>query len=239
MYEMNVKTQAVIERFSSLPSTNDYAKEKRKDGNDLIVIARSQTGGRGTKGRSFSSEAGGLYVSKLTFYTDYPAKNAFRIMQNAAVAVCETVATFGLSPTIKWPNDVYVNGKKICGILIENALCGGNISSSVVGIGVNVNNVLPADLIEIATTIRGETGKTVALEKVEEILLSFLEKDDLYLRYADWLGWLGERVDLLIGSQSLSVKFLAVTDEGHIVVETPTGVQTYASAEVRIKMRKN
>ena len=77
---MNTQKEVKIERFSTLPSTNDYAKEKRGEGKDLIVIARAQTGGRGTKGRIFSSGEGGLYLSKLTFYEDFPAKKAFQII---------------------------------------------------------------------------------------------------------------------------------------------------------------
>lgn len=67
-------------------------------------------------------------------------------MANASVAVCRTLENYGLTAEIKWPNDVYVQGKKICGILIENVFSGDRISSSVVGIGVNVNNSLPEEL---------------------------------------------------------------------------------------------
>ena len=117
--------------FDSLDSTQDYAKEKRADGVDLVVTAVSQTGGKGTKGRSFSSQTGGVYLSKLTFYEDLAVKNAFKIMIGAAVAVCETLRFYGLKPLIKWPNDIWVNDKKICGILIENAFSGDSVFNAV------------------------------------------------------------------------------------------------------------
>ena len=133
-------------------STNKYAKAQRGAGENLLVVAERQTGGKGTKGRSFCSKKGGVYLSLLTFYQDFPASNAFQIMQGAAAAVCETLAFFGLSPKIKWPNDVYVGGKKICGILIENALKGRYIGSSVVGIGLNVFNEFQGSVITCLKT---------------------------------------------------------------------------------------
>ncbi len=232
---MNIKNGHTILRFNELQSTNDYAKEKRADGKNLYVIAKKQTGGRGTKGRSFSSNAGGFYFTALTFYDGFLAKNAFKIMQNTAVAVCETLSSFGLSPKIKWPNDVYVNGKKICGILIENALCGENISSSVVGVGVNVCNDLPQELENIATTISKELGKSVSVSAVEKRFLRFLADEKLHEKYESYLGWIGEKVTLIIGEESVPATLLSVTNEGRITVQTEKGVQTFASLEVRLK----
>ena len=119
---MNAKKEVVWQRFDEIDSTNEYAKTKRQEGKDLIVTAKRQIGGRGTKGRSFSSEEGGVYLTKLSFYDNFPAKEAFKIMAQAAVAVCETLQYYGLQPKIKWVNDVYVNDKKICGIFCKQLL---------------------------------------------------------------------------------------------------------------------
>ena len=134
---MNKKKEIVREYFSCLPSTNDYAKSKREEGRDLIVTASCQSGGRGTKGRAFSSNEGGVYLSKLTFYENMAAKNAFKIMANAAVAVCETLRFYGLQPVIKWVNDIYCGGKKVCGILCESFVARGRRFIAV-GIGINL-----------------------------------------------------------------------------------------------------
>ena len=144
--------------FDSIASTQDYAKAHRKNGQGLIVTATEQTGGKGTKGRSFESGKGGVYLSALCFYEGFFAKDAFQIMAGTATAVCETLRTLGLSPVIKWPNDIFVKGKKICGILIENTFSGSEISSSIVGIGLNIHNTLSAELEGIATTVQAETG---------------------------------------------------------------------------------
>ena len=157
--------------FEEIASTNEYAKSQRCQGENLIVTAKRQFGGKGTKGRSFSSNEGGVYLSKLTFYEDFKACEAFKIMTNAAVAVCKTLQYFGLNPKIKWVNDVYVNDKKICGILIENVFSGDKISSSVVGVGLNVYNELPQELVAIATTMEKESGKRFLVEEVKEKLI--------------------------------------------------------------------
>lgn len=225
-----------IQRFESIASTNDYAKSKRDEGQNLLVIAASQTGGRGTKGRSFSSTKGGLYLSKLSFYENFPAKDAFKIMQTAAAAVCETLASFGLSPKIKWANDVFVNGKKICGILIENTFSGANIASSVVGIGLNVYNELPEELKNIATTMQKETGKTFPIEEVEKRLVAFLADENTYKKYDGYLGWLGETVEMLSGEERLFAKLLSVDEKGGLWVETNGEKRRFTSAEISLKI---
>ena len=225
-----------IQRFESIASTNDYAKSKREEGQNLLVIAASQTGGRGTKGRSFSSTKGGLYLSKLSFYENFPAKDAFKIMQTAAAAVCETLASFGLSPKIKWANDVFVNGKKICGILIENTFSGANIASSVVGIGLNVYNELPEELKNIATTMQKETGKTFPIEEVEKRLVAFLADENTYKKYDGYLGWLGETVEMLSGEERLFAKLLSVDETGGLWVETDGEKRRFTSAEISLKI---
>ncbi len=224
-----------VERFESIPSTNDYAKAKRIDGKNLVVVAKSQTGGRGTKGRSFSSDIGGLYISILRFYDDFLAKDAFQIMQNAAAAVCLTLEEFGLQPKIKWPNDILINGKKICGILIENTFSGDKIRSSIVGIGINVFNPLEDELKDIATSILLETGKKFTVEEVEEKLLKHIESATTWLKYPQYVAFIGEEVTLLCGDKKLRVKVQGVDKEGNLLGLTSEGLQKFPSAEVSLR----
>lgn len=220
-------------------STNEYAKARRGLGENLLVIAERQTGGRGTKGRSFSSQKGGVYLSLLTFYKDFPALNAFQIMQGAAAAVCETLVCFGLKPKIKWANDVYVNGKKICGILIETALKGKCIASSVVGIGLNVFNELPEELADIATTIYKETGKEIAVEEVIETLVRFLEEKNIHEKYAQYLGWLNEEVTLVLGEKETRAKLLSVDEAGGLWAEVDGEKKRFVAAEVSLRIARD
>lgn len=224
-----------IERFESMPSTNDYAKEKRVEGKNLIIVAKSQTGGRGTKGRSFSSAIGGLYVSVLSFYEDFLAKDAFRVMQNAAMAVCKTVEEYGVKPMIKWPNDIYVNGKKICGILIENTFSREKIRSSIVGIGVNVHNRLEGELTDIATSLLLETGKQIPVDEVEEKLLKYLNSADTWREYPQYMAFIGENVTLLCGEEKTRAKVLGVDKEGNLLAQTAGGDKKFSSAEVSLR----
>lgn len=226
-----------IERFESLTSTNDYVKEKRREKENLIVIARSQTGGRGTKGRSFSSEKGGIYVSVLTHYQDLCASDAFRIMQGAAAAVCETLYSFGLTPQIKWPNDIFVNGKKICGILIENTFSGKNVASSVVGIGLNVSNRLPKELSLIATSMHAESSKACSVEEVEERLLANLTETGIENKYETYLGFMGEEVTLILGEERILATLLFVDERGNLVARTAEGEKRFSSAEVSLRIK--
>ena len=237
---MNKKNKHKIVRFRRLASTNDYAKEKKKFGKNLLIIAGAQPCGRGTKGRSFSSEKGGVYLTALTFYKNFPSSMAFTVMQKTAVAVCETLVRFGLTPKIKWPNDIFVDEKKICGILIENTFSGGEVADSIVGVGLNVNNVLPDELREIATTIKKETGKKVCLSKVRRYLIKNLlaEKDveTVAKKYAQYLGWLGQEAVLLVGDEKINARLLSVDETGALVAKTSSGVQKFSSAEVSLRL---
>ena len=164
-----------IIELGEIDSTNEYCKRRGKE--NLIVTAVSQTSGKGTKGRSYVSDEGGLYLSVMRHYDNFLSCNAFKIMVNACVAVCRTVQSFGLKPVIRWANDVLVNGKKICGTLIENTFSGSYISRSIVGMGINVNNKLPYELKNIATSLSAELGKPVDIKAVRSELVKNLQKD--------------------------------------------------------------
>lgn len=225
-----------IIRFDEIASTNDYLKTCLPAKKDLTVVAKVQTGGRGTKGRAFSSALGGLYISFLRFYSDFPAEQAFSIMQQTAVAVCETLAFFGVTPKIKWPNDIYVGGKKICGILIENVFSGRKISSSIVGIGLNVYNLLPEELSTLATTLEKETGKRFTIAEVEEKLLYFLEIKN-QSKYREYLGFLGERAVITSGEEKVWATLLGVEENGALAVDIDGQKKTFSSAEISVKVR--
>ena len=225
-----------IEYFDVLPSTQDYIKEKRALGEDLIVTADRQTGGKGTKGRSFSSCEGGVYLSKLTFYQNFPTKKAFQIMMGAAVAVCKTLRFYKLAPQIKWPNDIFVNDKKICGILIENTFSGGNISSSIVGIGLNVNNPLPDELLEIATAMAKETGKKFSVDEVRTRLIEELSQSVTPQEYQSFLGYMGREVWLTLGDERVRGCLLSVDEEGGLWVNIHGEKHRLTAAEVSIQV---
>ena len=227
-----------IIRFDEIGSTSDYAKELIAKNENVVVIATKQTGGKGTKGRSFSSNDGGVYLTKLCFYDNFFAKDAFLVMARTAVAVCKTLEDFDLKPKIKWANDVFVANKKICGILIENIFSGNKISSSLIGVGLNVNNDLPEELNEIATTMRLQKREIVDFQAVESKLLGSLNEKFSMDEYIKRVGYLTEEVTLLSGEEELTATLLRVEKDGGLVVKTVDGERKVFSGEISIRIRK-
>jgi BirA family biotin operon repressor/biotin-[acetyl-CoA-carboxylase] ligase len=230
MYKMNV----IWRRFDCLPSTNDYIRAQTDCTQDTIVLVKRQSGGKGTKGRSFSSEEGGVYLTALRFYDNLPISQAFTIMTRAATAVCKTLEGLGLQPKIKWPNDVYVNGKKICGILIENTLSGTFVRKAIVGIGLNIYNQLPKELQTIATTVLAETGVRYDVDETAEKLVHYLYQDGVEKAYYSYLGWIGETVRITQGEQSFAARLNGVDEQGNLLAEVDGKVCRFAAAEVSV-----
>ena len=141
---------------------------------NIVVVAEYQTAGRGCGSNTWESERGkNLTFSVLLHPTEIPADCQFRISEAVSVALCETLEQFFRPVTIKWPNDIYVGDRKICGILIENQLRGRLISDSIVGIGLNVNQ----------TEFRSDAPNPVSLAQLtgheedrEALLQAFLQR---------------------------------------------------------------
>ena len=152
--------------FPTLASTNATAKQMAVEGaqNGAVVIAERQSAGRGRMGRSFFSPDGtGLYMS-LIVRRDMPISHATRLTTAAAVAVAQAIEQVsGRTARIKWVNDIYLDGKKACGILTEGGICseGGRLEYAVIGIGVNVAppaGGFPSDISDIATAVFDRAG---------------------------------------------------------------------------------
>ena len=215
-------------------STNEYCK--RIDGaEDLIVIAKKQTSGKGTKGRSFVSAEGGLYLSVMR-HSVVSTESAFKIMIDNCVAVCETLQSFGLKPVIRWANDVLVNGKKICGTLIENTFRGGEVSRSIAGIGINVNNVLPRELKNIATTMQLATGKKISLSDVKNTLIANLQNSYSTEQYKSYINWFGREISLSCADGEIKAVAQDVAGDGRLVCSVNGKTVKMSSAEVSLRL---
>jgi len=134
-----------IVRLRTVDSTNKYAKDlvlTNSVSENHVILAHEQTNGKGQIGNSWESEAGkNLIFSLILFPNDLEAASQFCLTQIVSLAVCDTLKPLlsGHNVSIKWPNDIYVGLKKICGILIENQIMGAYISNSIIGIGLNIN----------------------------------------------------------------------------------------------------
>jgi BirA family biotin operon repressor/biotin-[acetyl-CoA-carboxylase] ligase len=169
-----------ILEFEKLESTQKKAKEIAKKTEPwTVVLAKEQTGGYGRKGNFWYSSRGGLYFSVILPKTKIEDLQILTIL--AAFCVAKILKEdFKLEPFIKLPNDVYVNSKKICGILTENIILGKEVKNSIIGIGLNTNiEKFPKDLENIATSIKIELKKKVdnkeLLKKILEELKEKLE----------------------------------------------------------------
>lgn len=153
---------AEIEHHGRLVSTNDWLKDRARDGAPewTVVLADEQTAGRGRQGRVWASPPGGLYLSVLL----RPRFEAFGLIPLAAgVALVEALRDQGVAAELKWPNDALAGGRKLAGILAEASSSAGRLDSVVLGIGVNLDpgEGLPAGVRETATSISTLTGAHV------------------------------------------------------------------------------
>jgi BirA family transcriptional regulator, biotin operon repressor / biotin---[acetyl-CoA-carboxylase] ligase len=152
-----------IRCFETLDSTNIRAKTLLKEDarHGTVVIAEEQTAGRGRVGRAWNSEKGKNLTFSAIIQPTMPSNKYGILSLLAGVAIAEAVQKVTqLAPQCKWPNDVYIGSKKVCGILCEAVFTGGKPPAVVIGIGINVNqNEFSPELQKIATSIFIETGK--------------------------------------------------------------------------------
>lgn len=216
--------------FDTLPSTNDYC-ETHEFGEDTAIIAREQTGGKGTKGRSFSSPRGGVYLSLVRYYP-CKAENSFSLMIASCMAVVKTLELYGVSVGVKWPNDVFLNGKKICGILIKNSFEGENVKKSITGIGVNVNNDIPKDLADIAINLKSVVGE-VDIDEFYKRLIENLYADYSVDEYRSRNIVLGKEITVIKNGESRKAVAEDVAADGSLVLK---GGERLFYGEVTIRL---
>lgn len=195
--------------YSSLTSTMEVARQEARQGAvaGTVIVADEQTAGRGRLKRSWLSPGGNIALSIIL----YPslAYLPFLIML-ASLAVAHSIeAVTGLKPQIKWPNDVLVKGRKVCGILIKSDVQGNTVNYTIIGIGINVSLRL-ADFPEIqpiATSLSAELGRDVSrlsvirylLVEIERLYLALLAGGSIYQEWRARLVTLGKRVRATTG----------------------------------------
>ncbi len=183
--------------YESLDSTNEKLKELARNGGKegTVVITQKQVNGRGRFNRTWESPVGGLYFSILL----RPKKNiekATLLSLVTSVAISKTLGDIGTKSTIKWPNDVKINGKKVAGILIESESLGKNLNFITLGIGINLNTDIckfSKDILKISTSVSSELKTNVDYFHFFELLLNNIKtyyeyflKNDFNKIIADW-----------------------------------------------------
>jgi biotin-[acetyl-CoA-carboxylase] ligase BirA-like protein len=222
-------------------STSDWAKKLAKMGAEegTVAVAQTQTGGRGRLGREWISPRGGLWFS-IVLRPDQKASEAAKLVFVASLAVAEVLhEKYGLRTETKWPNDVLVNGKKICGILAEMNTKGQSVNYVILGTGVNANfsasDVLPESVKTTATSIEDELGRKIRLEGLLKALLEKMESIyDGYLEtgfaplletWKSHAGFLGHAILVTDQNEKLNGLALDVDIEGALILKLEDGTK--------------
>ena len=220
--------------FDTIDSTNTKAKQLAEEGHPTgtLVVAEKQEAGRGRRGRGFESPAGvGIFMTLI-----------------AALAVSKAISEkTGQEAGIKWPNDIVMNGKKVCGILTEMSAQLDYINHVVIGIGINVKNKsFPKEIEQVATSILMETGLQVnRAELIEAVLEQFERYYEIFLETEDLSGLVKEynahlinmqkQVRVLDPKEPYEAKAMGITPHGELIVDTWEGRKLVSSGEVSVR----
>lgn len=239
--------------LETVDSTNNEVKRRAVDAvpDGLVVLAGEQTGGRGRRGRSFVSPAGkGLYLSAL-LRPDCPLEQVSALTAWTAVAVCDAVEELcGIRPGIKWPNDVILDGRKLCGILTELELEAETAALRyvVVGLGLNVSQTeadFGPEVAPVAVSLAQALGKAPRRAEAAGAVIAALDRmaADFPQRWGEWLEryradclTLGRPVRLLRAGGEEAAEAEAIDETFALVVRHPDGRrETVSSGEVSVR----
>lgn len=241
-----------IDVYKTIDSTNQEVKRQALEGagQGLVVLAEQQTMGKGRRGRSFYSPAGtGIYMSVLFRPSPEQSKDVVLVTTAASVAICRAIRkVLNEEPQIKWVNDVYFRGKKVCGILTEavSDFESGQIDTVVVGIGINYH--VPED--GFPEEIRGIAGSVCTDENmiprnslvaaVLNELFAIYEKlsEREYMEdYRRWSNVIGKDVRFTSGDGWMDAKALDIDDDGGLLVQLDNGEKkTLRTGEITLRV---
>lgn len=230
--------------FDSLPSTNDYLKEELAKSKPFpegtVIMAVHQFSGKGQRGASWYSEKGlNLTFSILLCPVFLKPQEQFYLTAAISLGILaglEEVIGVGKAIQVKWPNDIYVNDRKIAGVLIQNSIRGEQLKHSVVGIGLNVNQMQfetgdykDSGVTGAPTSLQLLTGKEYGLESVLQLIcthieyyylkLKFGERAGLIKEYTDHLYRYGIKANYKINGTSAQGVILGVDLQGKLLIE--------------------
>jgi len=250
LYNNSANTKFTGKSILFLPSchsTNTIALEKVRSGeasNGLIVITNEQTAGRGQRGNTWLSEPGAnLTLSVVYLPKNLPVNKNFYLNIISSLAVSDTINHFlpKKAISVKWPNDVYCNKKKISGILIETSINQQCISSVVIGIGINVNEQISQ--IPTAGSMLQETGHSFDLNEVFQILIENIERyylllinesyEELFVKYSEKMFLRHEKHLFRDSTGEFNGTITGITENGQLTIQKDSGkMVTYHFKEV-------
>ncbi|MBO4339642.1 MAG: biotin--[acetyl-CoA-carboxylase] ligase [Clostridia bacterium] len=232
--------------FNVIDSTNSEAKRVFvKDGKDMLIVAGKQTAGRGRHGKSFySPEETGIYMS-LVVHADLPLNHAARATTAAAVAVCKAIEKLtDKKPEIKWVNDIFINNKKVCGILTEAVSTAGSRTADalIIGIGINVyTSDFPDEIKDIAGSLN-ENGldKNSLIAEICKGVFGYaadLFSDGFIEEYRKRCFVIGKEISYERNGERFFATAVDIDENGGLIIKNTDGeISTLQSGEISIKM---
>ena len=234
--------------FDEIDSTNTYIKQNASGlDNRTLVFAKKQTGGRGRLGRNFISPDGGLYFSIL-LKNAYTQIDPAMITVSAAVAVSDAIKDIcGIKCDIKWVNDIYISGKKVCGILAESASSDGMIFDyTVVGIGINLytpSGGFSNEIKDIATSLQsfGDVpSPSILAGRIYDNIINAISLSDhnkIISTYKERSYVIGKNINIIRGDSVVPAKAIDILDDASLLVEYPDKrIEAIFSGDVSIRM---
>lgn len=237
--------------FDSIDSTNTKAQELAEKGypSGTLVVADKQIAGKGRRGRNWESPSGcGIFMT-LMLKPNINPNNASMLTLVSALAVAKALADItGKDAKIKWPNDIVIDGRKVCGILTEMSAQFDYINNIVIGIGINVNNSsFPEEISATASSLRLLSGgkkyrRAEIIEKImeyfEKYYSIFLETEDLSAlvnEYDAMLVNMKKQVKVLDPKEPFEGKAMGITKTGELIVDTWESRKLVSSGEVSVR----
>ncbi|MGN0524345.1 MAG: biotin--[acetyl-CoA-carboxylase] ligase [Eubacterium sp.] len=229
--------------YPTIDSTNTQAKRLINDGkqSDMLIISDEQTDGRGRQGKSFySPPLTGIYMSLVT-HPMTALTNAVTATTAAAVAVCRAIEKLtDIKPKIKWVNDVYVNGKKVCGILTEAVTDfeTQTVTSVIIGIGMNIKTLDFPEDVENAASLGVDIKRHQLISEITNELYKILNGDikDFIGYYRQHSMIIGEKINFIKDSRVTQATAVEIDELGGLVVELQNGDRTtLRSGEISIR----
>lgn len=236
-----------VHAYDQVDTTQRIAHELAQRGaaEGTIVISEEQTAGRGQLGRNWYNPSRVNIAASIILRPELPIRDASKLTLMAASAFARSLQREGIDATIKWPNDLLLNGKKIGGILTEMQTEGDRIQAVILGFGFNVNgNTIPEELLHRATSLKRETGVIHRRSELLARLLEDLESEyELFLETGfrpiqeHWFqnaAYLNETISLKTAGKTKTGVMRGISPEGALLLETEAGVEPIYSAEIAV-----
>ena len=243
---MNYKRlQLNLIHLNTVDSTNNYAAnliKRTKYVSGTVILTKRQLAGRGQRGNNWQSEAGENLTGTWMLRTELNPAKAFYLNIIASLSIWKTLNDLGIDAKIKWPNDIYVNDKKIAGILVENQIQIDKITTTIIGIGLNINQTKFEDADKI-TSIQLEKGRTCEIADVFFQVYGYIDFyldhlmqgnfDLLLFAYYKHMYRIMEKHMFMANGVEFQGEILGINDFGRLKLKTKNSIETFDIKEIK------